>query len=324
MKVLVACSVIPFSDSPQERQARLLCQQLTAAGHASEILRIPFAATPLARLPSQLAMMRSFETWNIDHLVSMDVPASLLRHARKSVWLNNAEPLLDAPGTAPHAVLSNAAREALGESRGAYCSSHRVRTVLDDVLGVAPPVLALPPRHLADSPGRYILAAPPRDAGDTRLLAALARTGADVRLVFAGTPASPDQAARLQEAARGMGVGDRVELDLRPLTEDEFDRCLAGALAVACIGGADDGGLALRAAGAGKALIADAADTQLHGLARHQLSGWAVTPEVAALAACLQEAVAQRHRSLAYGARARDLLRVTGADWTTILQALLA
>jgi len=324
MKVLIACSVTPFSGSPGEVRARLLCEQLNAAGHASEILRLPFAADPPARLPAQLAMMRSFDTWNADHLLALDLPASLLRYPRKSAWLDSDWPFGAAAAASLQGVLRNATREALGESRRAYCTGQPAQAALEAALGIGLPVLAPPPLLLPDNPGHYVLAAPPRDPDDMRLLAALALAGKEVRLVLAGAPFAPGQVEALGAESQRLGVAQRVELDQQPLPPEAFGQRLSGAIAVICIGGADDAALALQAAGAGKALIGTAANTLSSGLLRHGLSGWTVDLAPAAIAACMDEAVTQRHRSLAYGAQARSLLHATGTSWTRTIQALLA
>lgn len=324
MKVLLACTVTPFADSPQERRARLLCDQLVGAGHASEILRIPFAATPLAHLPSQLAMVRSFEAWNIDHLLALDLRAGLLRHARKSLWLGPETALPPEAGDRLRSVLRNAAREAVAESRHAWATSPAASVSIASVLGSTLPVLATPPRDLAAPPGDYVFAAAPREAEDTRLIAALAQSDPSVRLLVAGTPAAPGQEKALRRAAAALGVAERILLDLRSLADEEFDHHLAGAIAVACTGGADDAELALRAAGAGRALIGERGDSGIHGLVRDHLTGWLVTADAAGLAAAMSCAMAQRHRTAGYGARARDLLRLSRIGWPHTLEALLS
>lgn len=323
MKVLIACSVTPFADSPVQQRARLLCRRLVEAGHEAEILRVPFAAEPAQQLPSQLVMMRSLETWNVDHLLALDLPASLLRHPRKTLWLGAQLPLAPDADASLRMLLGNAARGAMAESRAAFHTSHRARDVLRAALGLELPVLPLAPRNVAGMAGEYILAAPPRAPGDVRLLSALARAAPGVRLLVAGQPAAGQQDL-LHGAARALGVEARVRLDLRPLSEHDMDGYLAGALAVACIGGADDIALALAAAGAGKPAIADADTVNLEGIVRPYLSGWLVPGQPAGLAAGFDQAWSQPHRALAYGARARDLLPVVGADWPHTLNALLA
>ncbi len=324
MKVLIACSVTPFADSPVQQRARLLCARLAAAGHASEILRIPFAATPLEQLPSQLVMMRSFESWNVDHLLALDLPASLLRHPRKSLWLDAALPLPDDGAAAQRRLLGTAAREAAAESRAAFSTSDRARDVLRDTLGLAVAALPVPPREVTGVAGNYILAAPPRAEADTRLLAALALAAPEVRLLVAGRPSAPGQEDLLRCAAQALGVEDRVRFALQSLAEHESDGYLAAALAVACIGGADDTGLALAAASAGKPAIADARDADSAAIVRNHLSGWLAPTDAAGLAAVFDEAWIRRHRTLAYGANARGLLLRSRLDWPHTLESLLA
>lgn len=329
MKVLLACTVTPFTASPPEGRARQLCDQLLRAGHQSEVLRIPFAATPLAQLPAQLAMVRSFEAWNIDHLVALDLAAGLLPHPHKSLWLGPETMLpLDA-GDPLRRLLRGAARQAISESRHAWTTSAAVSTSFAVLAGTSLPVLATPPRELASAMGDYLFAAAPRDVQDVRLLAALAQAGPAVRLLVAGTPAAPGQEVSLRSAAAALGVAGRVEFDLCAGTDDgsadeAFDRRLAGARAVICIGGTDNAGLALRAAGAGKALIGEHADGDIHHLVRDRLTGWLAASDAAGLAVAMTAALEQQHRSASYGARAREFLRLSGIAWPHTIETLLS
>ena len=322
MKVLIACAVTPFSATPDERRAASLCTQLAAAGHEAEVLRVPFTAAPPERLPSQLVMMRSLESWNVDHLVALDLPSALLRHPRKSLWIGAGQVLPDGAAPALRALLASAAAGALAESRSAFCSSYAAGSLLRETLGLQLPTLPLPPQPAATKPGDYIFAAPPRDPADTRLLEALAQAGPDVRLLLAGPPAAPGQEQMLRAAAAALGVAARVRFDLRLLTEQETGDYLACAVAVACIGGADDSGLALAGAGAGKALIAGSGSDNAAQIVRAHLTGWRSPADGAGLAAVLDEAWTCHHRTLAYGAQARGLLQLAG--WPHIVESLLA
>jgi hypothetical protein len=324
MKVLVACSVVPFADSPTQARARALCRQLTAAGHESEILRIPFATDPPTHLPAQLAMMRGLESWNADHLVALDLAASLLRHPRKSLWLDDGLPLADGGDTSLAALLANAAQEAAAESRAAFCVSNDVRDQMLARLQIALPVLLVPPRRVVATQGEFLFSAPPRMKADTRVLAALAQTAPEVQLLVAGAPAFAGQQAALLDAAAALGVAQQVRFDLRSLAESEIDAYLAAAVAVVCIGGTDDAGLAIAAAGAGKALIAAPCSDSHRPLVRPYLTGWQSMPGADGLAAAFGEAWTLRHRSLAYGAQARDLLYLSGINWPQTLEKLLS
>lgn len=323
MKVLIACSVTPFTDSPVQQRARILCRRLVDAGHEAEILRIPFAAEPAPQLPSQLVMMRSFETWNVDHLVALDLPASLLPHPRKSLWLEASLPLGANAGAALRTVVRNALREAIASSRAAFSASAGARDLLRDALELDVPLLHVPPRALAGAPGKHILAAAPREADDVRLLAALALAAPDIHLVVAGEPAAPGQAQALRAAAHTLGVAARVQVDLRELPAHDIDAYLAASVAVACFGSVDDIGFALAAAAAGKAPIAHAGNADVAALVRPQLSGWLVS-DSSELAAAFDDAWIRRHRAIAYGAQARALLSVCGVDWPRTLDTLLA
>jgi hypothetical protein len=112
MKVLLLDRLVPFQTGPDDALATTLSMRLEQAGHQAEIMRLPFSDAP-TMLPAQLLMLHAFELMNVDHVIALSLPAGIVRHPRKSFWLDASTP-------APWPDLyTNACANALAGSRQA-------------------------------------------------------------------------------------------------------------------------------------------------------------------------------------------------------------
>lgn len=92
MDVLIALSQVPFLRRPVDQLAEELRNALDSAGHAAEILRIPFKWHPLDRVPDQLLACRLLDLESDIHfpgdiLIALEFPAYLVHHSHKVLWL---------------------------------------------------------------------------------------------------------------------------------------------------------------------------------------------------------------------------------------------
>lgn len=319
MKVLILDRLMPFQAGPDDALAATLCMQIGQAGHQAEIMRLPFGDAPGA-LPSQLLMLHAFELMNVDHVIALSLPVGLVRHPRKTLWLD-ARP-------APRSDLfDHACASAVAASRHVYLRSVAARASLP--AGDATPFRLLPPPGATDVAAPDMAQQPALLAGAavltlapcTLLLDALA-LAPHTCLCIAGVPGDAATAALLAAALQRIGPRLTLALDGGP-----DQTMIAGALAVVCIGGAprdvDGAALALAGADAGRALIART-DSATLDLARNGLTGWNVAPEPAALAGAFAAASQQMARTQAFGRRARALRLINReTEWDTVLEALL-
>ena len=344
MKVLVVNTMAPFVWGGAEELAVHLQRNLVAAGHASEILRIPFQWEPASGIPSQMLMVRAFELDNVDRVIALKFPAYLIRHPHKTLWLlhqyRQAYDLYDAgqtnlppgkQGDQLRALIRNADNESFRESRNIFCNSEVTQARLRQYNGFHAEVL-LPPINDPElfpggETGDYIFAGGRINAMKRQhlLVEAMRHAGKGVKLLIAGPPDEPADARRLVEAVERLGLGDRVRLDMRFLPRETYARYVNGAVAVAYLPFDEDslGYVAMEAAMAGKALISTTDSGGILGLARHDVTGLVAEPDPVALADAMSLLAYDRKRASGFGAAARKHWQGMGINWSGTVEALL-
>lgn len=345
MKVLVVNNMAPFIWGGAEELAVHLQKNLIAAGHQSEVLRIPFQWEPATRIPSQMLMVRAFELYNVDRVIALKFPAYLIRHPHKTLWLlhqyRQAYDLFDARQTnLPEGKLGQdirdfirrADQECFEESRNIFTNSEVTRKRLKHYNGVDASVL-LPPLNdpelfLGGASQGYIFAGG-RVNGMKRqhlLLEALAHTPGNIRLLIAGPTDTPEDGRKLHEMVEGLGLGDRVRLDLRFLPRQTYADYVNGAAAVAYLPFDEDslGYVAMEAATAGKALITTSDSGGVLGLVKHRCTGWVAEPTSTSLAEAMAAVYADSATTIRLGQSARDLWLDMGITWPKTVERLLS
>lgn len=185
--------------------------------------------------------------------------------------------------------------------------------------GVSPLVAHLPsdlPPVERHDPEHFVTAS--RLDGPKRidlLIRALRASSVDVPLLIAGT--GPEE-ARLRELAGG---DPRIRF-LGFVPDEELADLYARAIAVPFVPLDEDWGLiTVEAFNAGTPVITCTDSGGTTELVAHGVTGWVVEPEVAALTAAFEEAVADPDRTTAMGARARTRARLV--SWDRVARRLL-
>jgi glycosyltransferase involved in cell wall biosynthesis len=156
------------------------------------------------------------------------------------------------------------------------------------------------------------------------LLQALAKTDKRVKLIIAGPPDSPADAAKLIDMVQALGVADRVRLDLRFLPRATYVEYVNGAMAVAYIPFDEEMGyVTMEAATASKALITTNDSGGVLALVKDRVTGWVAEPTVESLAAAMSAVVASKSITVEYGAAANALWNSLGVNWNETIEALL-
>lgn len=344
MKVLIVNNMAPFVWGGAEELAVNLEKNLVLAGHQAEVLRIPFQWEPASRIPSQMLLVRALELINVDHVIALKFPAYLIRHPKKTLWLlhqyRQAYDLFDvgqtnlppgAEGEQLRDVIRNADNESFRESRKIFTNSEVTRQRLHKFNGFDAEVL-LPPINdpaLFDRghQGDYIFAGG-RINGMKRqsmLLDALLHAGPTARLVIAGPPDAPEDAAALVAKVAALGLSDRVKLDLRFLPRQTYADYVCGAAAVAYLPFDEDslGYVTMEAALAGKALITTSDSGGILGLVKHRETGWVAEPNPASLGEAIADVFAQPQKTAERGVAARDLWLSMDINWPATVERLL-
>lgn len=344
MKVLIVNNMAPFVWGGAEELAVHLQKNLVIAGHEAEILRIPFQWEPAERIPSQMLMVRAFELWNVDHVIALKFPAYLIRHPKKTLWLlhqyRQAYDLYDAgqtnlppgeEGLELQTLIRHADQESFAESRNIFTNSEVTRQRLLKYNGFDAEVL-LPPVNdpelfLSAGHGDYIFAGG-RVNGMKRqylLLEALAKADKGVKLLIAGPPDSPADAAYLRAAVERFGLTDRVRLDLRFLPREVYADYVNRAAAVAYLPYDEDslGYVAMEAATAAKALITTTDSGGILGLVKHKDTGWVAHPSADDLARAMEAVFENAASTKMYGQSARALWESMKINWPDTVESLL-
>lgn len=344
MKVLVVNNMAPFIWGGAEELANHLQRNLIVAGHEAEVLRIPFQWEPAERIPSQILLVRAFELWNVDRVIALKFPAYLIRHPRKTLWLlhqyRQAYDLYEAgqtnlplgeKGNAIKNMITGADNTCFTESDRIFTNSAVTQKRLKKYNGFESEVLLPPvndPEIFTGGNSQGYIFAGGRVNGMKRqhmLLEAIAKAHTSVQLVIAGPPDSPADAAVLHDMVQKLGLAGRVKLDLRFLARQEYANYINHAAAVAYLPFDEDslGYVAMEAATAAKALITTDDSGGILGLVKHGITGWISAPEPEALAAVMNEAIADNQRITKYGLAARDLWGSMGVNWPQTVEKLL-
>lgn len=344
MKILVVNNMAPFVWGGAEELAVHLARNLELAGHRSEVLRIPFQWEPAQGITAQMMMARAFELYNVDRVIALKFPAYLVRHPHKTLWLlhqyrqaydlydaGQSNIRADAEGDALRATIAGADNETFREAHRIYTNSDVTRDRLKRYNGFNAETL-LPPINDPESfdggeLGDYIFAG--GRINDLKrqylLVEAMAHAPSNVRLLIAGPADSDEVAEKLRRQVEGMGLGDRVKLDIRFLPRETYAGYVRGARAVAYLPFDEDslGYVAMEAATAGKALISTTDSGGILGLAKHGQTGWVAEPQARALADAMAAATANPSLAASRGDDARRLWTSMNIDWPSTVEKLL-
>jgi glycosyltransferase involved in cell wall biosynthesis len=236
MKVLVVTSGVPFIRDGPEILADNLCQALSAAGHESELIFIPFKHDPPNRIPDHMLACRLLDLSEtcgvrIDRVIVLNFPAYLIPHSNKVIWLlhqhRTAYELWDHPlagdlihhpdGPVIREAIRRADRELIPEAKAVYTLSKNVSDRLHRFCGIAGEPLYHPPTHTSLFYNRFAgdyFFFPSRVTGLKRqllVIEALAKCRETTLVRFAGEADSPRELAACVDAMRRLNVAHMVE-----------------------------------------------------------------------------------------------------------------
>ena len=251
MRVCVCDNQVPFMTGGAEALDAALVRHLRDAGHAADLVTLPFSWTP------RLQILQSALAWRLvsldgaqgppDLVVAGRFPSYLVRHPNKVVWLiHQFRQVYELRGTrwsdfgsdpADRAMVDRIHemdRRGLREARRIYTISRNTADRLQRHLGIEAEVLHAPPtlegRLHPGEQGDYVFTVSRIDRMKRLelLVDALAATRSGVRALIAGD--GPERGA-LERRIAERGVGDRVEL-LGRVDDDHLIRLYADARAV--------------------------------------------------------------------------------------------
>ena len=255
MRVLIATTLVPFVRGGAEALAEGLRHALEAAGHAVELVGIPFKWYPPERILDTMLACRLLDVTEscgarIDLLIGLKFPAYYIPHPNKALWIVHqhrgaydlwrhpiADLHLHPQGEQVRAAIHQADRQLIPEARVITTISRNVSRRLEHYCGIASEPLYNPPaqagRFHCSGQDDYLFFPSRLNRSKRQELAieALALTRQPVVVRFAGAPDEPGHLDALRILAQKHGVAERVEW-LGLISEDEKIERYARALGV--------------------------------------------------------------------------------------------
>jgi glycosyltransferase involved in cell wall biosynthesis len=347
VRVAIATTQVPFVHGGAEMLADSLAAALRAAGHDTDIVRVPFKWYPPECLLDHMVACRLLDLSAsagapIDRVIALKFPAYLIPHPRKVLWLLHQhhaayerwdhpfEDLRHHPlGPQVRAAIQDADRTLLADVARRFAISATVAQRLERFCGLQAAVLYPPPpgadRLFCADAADYLFF-PSRLAPIKRqslVLDALAHTREPVRVAFAGVADQPAYAGELRAQAIARGVDDRAEW-LELISEEDKRQRYAHALGVVFPPIDEDYGfVALEGMAAGKPVVTCQDSGGPVELIMHERTGLVVEPTPAALAGAMDRLWQDRGRARAWGAAARARYDELDIGWPAIVQRLL-
>lgn len=347
MRIGVLRTQVPFVTGGAERHAANLCAALERHGHQAVEITLPFKWYPgevLAShiLAAKLLDLSEVEGVPIDMVVGLKFPAYLAPHPDKRFWivhqyrqaydmwsLGTSDLPSDPDGEALRRLVHEEDRAAFAAtSHPILTNSRNVSARLKRYLDIeSEPLYHPPPQAERFRQGDYgdYLFAPGRINPSKRLeliLAGLAATRSQMRLVVAGVAENPAYQDRLVQMARDLGVADRVHWMGR-IDDATMIRTYAGARAVVFVPQDEDYGyVTLEAMLAGKAVITTEDAGGPLEFVEHERNGLVVPASTAALGDAFERVMQDRDAAERWGQTGADHYRGLNIGWDQVVERL--
>jgi glycosyltransferase involved in cell wall biosynthesis len=340
MRVAIATVAVPFQRGGADILAEGLRAALIRAGHATEIIALPFRFYPEAQV------RRAMDVWESEDFTSLNLtepdlvlctafPAYYVRHPHKRTWLmHQFRPAYDLAGTAG-AELSAGFRDELRERdirhlrdcERRFTIARNVSCRMQDYCGLASEALYHPPADAElyyHAEAKPIIFAPGRIETLKRqelLLEAMVHVQSPVVVCFAGMGG---QYGRLVQRVAELRLADRVRV-LGHITSAELRAFYAHCLGV-FFGPKDEdyGYITLEAMLAAKPVVTCADSGGPLEFVENAVTGCVVPPDPVAVAAAIDELYGDRRRAAAMGHAGRERYDALGLSWEGVVEKLLA
>lgn len=345
MKVLVLNNGVPFLKGGAEHLADSLAHELVVRGHEAQVVRLPLRWHSPEAVADSMAAAAAIRIPEADRVIALKFPAYLVPHDDKVVWLLHQFRQVYDMWDTPHqglpntpetlelrqAIMASDAR-ALGSVRGLYCNSSVTADRLQRFNGLTAQVL-LPPHGDAasfrdDGLGDYVLAIGRITASKRQhlLVEAMAHAGANVRLVVAGQPETPQDGELLQRLVEEHGLQDRVELILRFISDEEKVDLLAKARAVAYLPLDEDsyGYVTVEGMLSRKPMIATHDSGGVLQLVRDEATGLVAEADPQSLAEAMTRLCSDARLAAGMGSAGHSMVEELDLSWDSVLETLLS
>lgn len=345
MKIGIVSSAMPLVQGGGRFIVDWLELKLRERGHEVEVVYIPYTDELDHILPQMNAYRLMHFEDGFDRVITFRPPAHVIRHSRKVVWfihhLRMFYDLWDTPYRHfPDTMQSRGLRDTIvAADTAALAEAHRVFTnsrVVADRLrrfnGIEgevlyPPVLA-PELFTSAEYGDEIVSVCRMEHHKRQhlMIEAMRHTRTPVRLRLCGRGMSPGYMASLHAAVSEHGLGERVTIEERWVTEEEKADRLSRALASAYVPYDEDsyGYPTIEAAHARRCTVTVTDSGGVPEFVTDGVTGLAVAPRAEALAEAFDRLHADRALARRLGEAAQERVAALGIDWDTVVAKLLA
>jgi glycosyltransferase involved in cell wall biosynthesis len=344
MKVLVLTNMVPFLWGGAEALADNLVQKLNAThGVRAELIKIPFNWEPAERLIDEILICRSMRLYGTGLMIGLKFPAYLVPHNRKRLWLlhqyRQAYDLWDAgqsniPKTPRGREIQQAVIEADNRcfsdcekmfALGGAAKRLRRYNGFDSEIMVQP--LNDPGLFIGGSYGSYIFCGGRINAGKRQhlLVEAMRFTRSNVKLVVAGPPDAPADAATLQSLVERYELKDRVHVELGFLPRERIAKYFNEALACAYLPVDEDSVsyVAIESFSSSKAMLTVNDSGGLLDMVRDGDTGLVVHPDPQSLASAIDWLANNRNATIRMGKEGHAVWVGMNVTWPTTIERLL-
>jgi glycosyltransferase involved in cell wall biosynthesis len=344
MNILICTTQVPFTTGGAESHVAGLRRALVDAGHAAEVVALPFKWYPPAEIMQSTLAWRFLDLSEangkrVDLVIGMKFPAYLVHHDRKVLWImhqhRSAYNLWGTPfddlstypdGPQVREWIRQADNRLIPEARKVFANSKTVAERLRKYNQIeSTPLYHPPPRAetlYAGDQGDYIFY-PSRLEPQKRqelLIEAARYLKSPVKIVLAGGSHDP---RRYESLVKQHGVGDRVCLR-GFVTETEIVDLYANALGVCYLPFDEDYGyVTLEGMLSGKPVVVASDGGGATEFIEDQREGFVVEPQAQAIAARIDELYAERARARAMGQWGREKLRSLNLCWKNVAARLI-
>ncbi len=348
MHIVIATTQVPFVHGGAEVHARNLLEAFRAAGHAAEIVAVPFKWYPPERILDTMLACRLLDLTEangrkIDRVIGLKFPAYLIPHPEKVLWILHQHrqayeqwegPLSDMVHYGNGREVRDAVRLAdtrlIAEARAVYTNSQNVSGRLKDYCGLDSTPLYHPPtnpdRFYCEEAEPYFFFPSRINASKRQFLAvqALALVPGDAKLVFCGESEDEAYFQKIQNEIKDSRLQKRVRFHGRVSEKEKLG------LYAHCLGvvyppyDEDYGYVTLEAMLSSKPVVTCQDSGGPLEFIRDGGSGCVVEPTPAAVAEAMTRLLENRSRAADLGRAGRQDYLQKGISWEDVVEKLLA
>ena len=342
MRVALFSSYVPFVNGGARFIVEWLEQKLLEHGHQVERVYLPFSDN-LQDLLWQMTAFRSVKIPGADRVICFRPPAHLLQHPNKVLWFihhfRGFYDLWNTDGAPPPTPYYESLRRAifradgiaLREARMIFTNSRVVQKRLKDFNNVDSSVL-YPPlltptayRNMGYGDEVVYLSRLVAHKRQHLLVQAMARVKTEVKARICGEDLSGEYAKELTNLVSSFGLGDRVSIENRWISEQEKCDIIGRSLAVAYFPLDEDsyGYPTLEAAHSEKPVLTTTDSGGVLEFVTHERNGLVCDRDAEAIAKSLDRLYSDRALAESWGKEAHETVEKLRIDWDNVVDHLL-